>query len=116
MDDLIGFLNARLDEDRTTADDESAAGTRYTADRIHKDVAADRKLIARYTAAVESHAHALQMLRSLAGDPDADPARRAAAQEDVAACHGQAAALLAVLEDRAERFDDHPDYQPSWRP
>jgi hypothetical protein len=79
------------------------------------DVAADRKLIARYKAAVEGHEEALQALRKLSKDPDADPSRLEAAREDLSLFHGRAGAFLTVLEDRAARFADHEDYQPHWR-
>jgi hypothetical protein len=78
------------------------------------DVAADRKLIARYKAAVESHQEALQALRGLR-KADAVPGEIQAADADLAAASGREGAFLTVLEDRAARFSDHEDYQPHWR-
>jgi hypothetical protein len=83
-------------------------------DEMLADVAADRKLIARYKAAVEGHEEALKALqeaRKYGGDEEVCYS----AAEDVAAAHARASAYLAVLEDRAARFSDHPDYQPHWR-
>ena len=94
----------------------TAAGhiVRHDPARVLADVAADRKLIARYQAAEEGHKEALKALREAkqyGGDEDV----YYVAAEDVAAAHARAGAYLTVLEDRAARFSDHPDYQPHWR-
>ncbi len=80
------------------------------------DIAADRKLIARYIAAVESHEDALQALRSTRNTPEADEASLQAFRDDVTAASARAGAFLTILEDRAARFFGHPDFQPYWRP
>ncbi|MER7361900.1 DUF6221 family protein [Nonomuraea wenchangensis] len=93
-----------------------AAGhiVRHDPARVLADVAADRKLIARYKAAEESHEEALRALTD-ARQSGADEAAVHAAGEDLAAAHARAAAYLTILEDRAARFFDHPDFQPHWR-
>lgn len=75
---------------------------------VLRDIKADRKLIARYKAAVEIHEEALKALIGKTKAPEM-------ARDDVAAAHARASAYLTVLEDRAARFADHEDYQEQWR-
>ncbi len=74
--------------------DAAAAGhiVRHDPARVLRDVEADRKLIKTYE---EAHAYYDQHKAAPAGE-----------------VHG----LLMALKIRAERFDDHKDYQESWRP
>ncbi|MGI5274730.1 DUF6221 family protein [Nonomuraea sp. CA-218870] len=81
---------------------------------VLRDIETDRKLIARYKAAVKSHEEALKALQD-ARKAGAEPGELGVAGEDLAAAHARASAYLTVLEDRAARFFDHPDYQPHWR-
>jgi hypothetical protein len=136
MHDLVAFYEARLDEREACAKAVEAtkfgriaftAPTREEAaardfmpyeiwgDEMLADVAADRKLIARYKAAVEDHEEALRDLRN-ARKAGASAPSHADAVQDVALATGAHNAYLAVLEDRAARFSDHPDFQPHWRP
>lgn len=95
----------------------TAAGhiVRHDPARVLRDIAADRKLIARYKAAVESHEEALQTLAAARKQWGGMSQETNDAYEDTITTSARAGAFLTVLEDRAARFSDHEDYQPHWR-
>lgn len=135
MDDLAAFVTARLDEDEAAAKaaidsahrdkcavwiarpdgngyvigDETghfafclvgaseggmAHVIRHDPARVRREAAADRKLLAAYA----------EVARYDTDDPEPEFAS------------GRAAGLGEAVRIRAERFSDHPDYRPEWKP
>jgi hypothetical protein len=89
-DDLVAFLKARL------ADDEADPGG-WPAARVRAEVDAKRRILARYTSAVEDSAE------------DADGYYDENRFED-------ARQLRPVLRLLALPYRGHPDYRPEWAP
>jgi hypothetical protein len=87
---------------------------RHDPARVLADIAADRKLVARYKAAVESHEEALQTLAAARKQWGGMSQETADAYGDTITTSARVGAFLTALEDRAARFSDHEDYQPQW--
>jgi hypothetical protein len=83
----------------SVAKDDAEHIARYDPARVLREIEADRKLIAAYVAA-------------RADVPPVDDWYEVADGVKI----GLADGLEAAVKIRAERFGDHPDYQPGWKP
>lgn len=110
MTDLIAFLSARLDEARAKAASSDPVG----AMEAHFEVEADRKLIA---------LHAVEVRREerRAGYDEIAEGKPPVYWADEYSCvicgwFDAEQGACETVRIRAERFSDHQDYDPEWKP